>query len=249
MIPWRATEAGFRGSSITLMVKSVSPLDQKQALLNRIEDLWLEAAAIMPENALDTPRQPPRLDDTPPPLTPEPDDGAVLDRINQLMQEAESVEAGHDTGHDTGASIDDLAEAVAGNIDTANFDVAFGSPASHGDPADRENTANALANQLAAMMEQDPARPEDSPKPDGKQDFDGIKSGFETVAQLQPPHPDNGQKQNPEYAFGEAFSNLVRSVVRQYIDNEFEATIRHAISDELRSHFDQQADNPDNDRR
>ena len=55
-------------------------------------------------------------------------------------------------------------------------------------------------------------------------DFANVRARFETVSKLQPPA--SADADNP-------FNDLVRSVVRDYIDNELEDTIRKAVGDEL----------------
>lgn len=201
----------------------MSPLDQKQALFGRIEQLWLEAAAVEndsppPPSVSTDPVTPSRYDD--PVLTHAGpgQDGAVFERITNLMHEAETVQqAANDSLAADDLSIDDLAQAINPDIGSNDFN-AFGmTSADFGAPGPQHSsTVN-----------------------DGRDDtsFEGIKSKFEAVSQLQPPLSDNRLAENPEYAFGEAFSNLVRSVVRTYIKDEFEETIQHAISDEIKAHF------------
>jgi len=65
------------------------------------------------------------------------------------------------------------------------------------------------------------------------EDFASVKTRMEAVSRLQPSHQDNSHAQSPEYAFGDAFSTLIRHVVRQYIDDEFEDVMRQAIKSEL----------------
>ena len=72
--------------------------------------------------------------------------------------------------------------------------------------------------------------------------FDQVMSQMDDVSRLKPPQEDNYNISSVEYDFGQAFTNLVRHVVRDYIHNEVESVIRNAISAELNAHFAQQHD-------
>ena len=67
--------------------------------------------------------------------------------------------------------------------------------------------------------------------------FDDVRSGMDNIARAKPPHQDSFNSGSPEYAFGAAFSDLVRHVVRDYISTEVEGVIKNAIKSELDAHF------------
>ena len=83
---------------------------------------------------------------------------------------------------------------------------------------------------------------EKSPK---QASFDQIMSQMDDVSRLKPPHEDNYNISSVEYDFGEEFTNLVRNGVRDYIHNEVEDVIRHAIKSELHNHFERSQGNND----
>lgn len=70
--------------------------------------------------------------------------------------------------------------------------------------------------------------------------FDLVKSQMEDVSRLKPPQENNSNISSVEYFFGQAFTNLVRHVVRDYIHNKVETVIRNAISSELDTYDAQQ---------
>ena len=98
---------------------------------------------------------------------------------------------------------------------------------------------------LAALV-QDAAAPEDTPNSAAMaaqpMPFEQVKSQMEDVSRLKPPQEDSYNISSVEYDFGQAFTNLVRHVVRDYIHNEVETVIRNAISSELNAHFSKQHD-------
>ena len=76
--------------------------------------------------------------------------------------------------------------------------------------------------------------------------FEQIKSQFEDVSRLQPPsappappapRADQSHDDNLEDEFDEDFSALVRDVVRDFIESDFEPVLRQAIQEEI-NHLD-----------
>ena len=67
--------------------------------------------------------------------------------------------------------------------------------------------------------------------------FEDVRSGMDNIARTKPPHQGSFNSGSPEYAFGAAFSDLVRHVVRDYISTEVEGVIKNAIKSELDAHF------------
>ena len=56
-----------------------------------------------------------------------------------------------------------------------------------------------------------------------------------TLSQQNPkPLPGDINQQSPEYMFGEAFTNLVRHIVIDYLDKSVEPIIREAITSEIK---------------
>ena len=64
-------------------------------------------------------------------------------------------------------------------------------------------------------------------------EFGKIRARFEAVSKLQPPSEDGDPPSRSELDFGQAFSEMVRSVVRDYIDTELTDTIRDSVRGEL----------------
>ena len=77
-----------------------------------------------------------------------------------------------------------------------------------------------------------PAEESDGADP-AKDEFENIRTGFESVAKLQPPSSEGGG--SGATAFGDTFSDLVRSVVRDYVEKDLEGVIRSAVSSEIRA--------------
>ena len=101
---------------------------------------------------------------------------------------------------------------------------------------DDQSTIDALAAMVDEAAETaNPIMAEPSAQPE--ETFEQVKSRMDDVAQLKPPQGDSYNSSSPEYAFGNAFTNLVRHVVRDYIHNEVESVIRNAIKSELDAHF------------
>ena len=63
-------------------------------------------------------------------------------------------------------------------------------------------------------------------------EFGKIRARFEAVSRLQPPL-EGGAPNRPESDFGHAFNEMVRSVVRNYIETELTDTIRDSVRGEI----------------
>lgn len=150
---------------------------------------------------------------------------STFDRISNLMQDAITSEIvandalppdSHDTpvSEETQVADERQASEMPSAEDAAHIDAlaALVDTASH--------PAASTANQKATPPS-----------------FEDAKARMDSISQLKPPHQDNFNAGTPEYAFGAAFSDLVRHVVRDYIHNEVEGVIKNAIKSELDNHF------------
>jgi len=140
---------------------------------------------------------------------------ARMDRIARLMRDAEELDAARQaeiSGNQPPPASDQVAISPSPQIDELV-------------PSEKE-----IIDELAARVE---TAARNSPDAGVAEDFDRVKSRMETVSRIRPSHQDNSQITSPEYAFGEAFSTLIRHVVRQYIDDEFEQVMRQAIQSEI----------------
>lgn len=159
---------------------------------------------------------------SPPPETTETPEqpGDIMARINRLMYEAEEIQfAANDRSRSDSQQIADLA------LDITRKD----------DPVAPEDGMEKIGSMVMEAASSAPA-PEAG-------NFDDIRSKMEDVSRLQPPQTDNRIPDNPEYAFGVAFSNLVRHVVREYIESDFEPVLRNAIRSEIENHLGGKAGN------
>ena len=143
----------------------------------------------------------------------------TFQRISDLMQDAMATEI---------VANDAAPFAVHHNNDTQNNDA-------QGAPHQDQNHQDETIDTLAAMV-QDAATnaPEMANTPPS---FEEVRTSMDSVSQIKPPREDSFNAGTPEYAFGAAFSDLVRHVVRDYIHNEVEGVIKHAIKSELDAHF------------
>lgn len=190
----------------------------KQVVLANIESLWEDAAAASPDPSLlntaanDTPSAPDKSEQ-------------IMSRISQLMYEAEEIQlAANDHVELTDEQIiADLAESISLDAETDRDN-------------DRDNDGG--IDEIGSMVME--AASQASSSETGS--YEEIRSKLEDVSQLRPPQTDNRIPDNPEYAFGVAFSNLVRHVVRQYIETDFEPALRHAIKSEIENHLGRAAE-------
>ena len=199
----------------------MAPDQKKKTVLARIESLWADASSV--SAGPDASPSPPPLPEhalpasSPTDIVENPD--RIMSRINRLMYEAEETQlAANDLTEKTkadGPSIDDLALGISLSDQDANDEI--------------ENLGSMV---MAAASDGQAAE---------AHDFDDVKSRFEDISKLQPPHSDDGNRDNPEYAFGVAFSNLVRHVVRDYIEKDFEPVLRAAIESEINQHLNSSA--------
>lgn len=147
---------------------------------------------------------------------------STYQRINMLMQDALTAEqAANDINpidHDDAANHDAITEDDINALASLVHDAAT--------QKDADDEIDEADQSLSSVS---------SPPP-----FDQVMSQMDDVSRLKPPQEDNTNISSVEYDFGQAFTNLVRHVVRDYIHNEVEAVIRNAISSELNAHFAQQ---------
>ena len=213
----------------------MAPEQKKKLVLARIEDLWAAAETVSGDAETDT--APAAEIQTSEGQTA----GSIMSRINRLMYEAEETQlAANDLQQrhpplaavpmpETPPSIDELAEGISLDADTATEDAA---------DAPEDDIAALGSMVMAAAAGGDAA--EDNSFEDNS--FEEAKSRLEDVSRLHPPQSDNSIPEDPEYAFGLAFSNLVRHVVREYIETEFEPVLRNAIRSEIENHLGGNAD-------
>lgn len=210
----------------------MAPEQKKKIVLARIEDLWAAAESLSGDaetDAVPVAEIQPTEDQNP---------DNIMTRINRLMYEAEESQlAANDLQQQQAAvvempdppadpSIDELAEGIS-------LDVA-------GDTAEDEAVAPP-PDDIAALGSMVMAAAASSDAPE-ENSFEEAKSRLEDVSRLNPPQSDNSIPEDPEYAFGVAFSNLVRHVVREYIETEFEPVLRNAIRSEIENHLGGNAD-------
>lgn len=154
---------------------------------------------------------------------------AALARIKSLWEEAEKITAPEG---DTASS---SRSAIMQRIDILMHDAENLTPQNNTSPAGVEEAEHLpseddIIDELAARVE---TAANSGTGNVAKEDFASVKTRMEAVSRLQPSHQDNSQLASPEYAFGDAFSTLIRHVVRQYINDEFEDVMRQAIKSEL----------------
>lgn len=160
----------------------------------------------------------------------------LLSNIEMLWKDAEH--SADDQARTTFQRISDLMQdAMATEIvanDAAPFAVHQNNDA-QSDDAQAASHQDETIDTLAAMV-QDAATnaPEMASAPPS---FEEVRTSMDSVSQIKPPREDSFNAGTPEYAFGAAFSDLVRHVVRDYIHNEVEGVIKHAIKSELDAHF------------
>ena len=210
----------------------MAPEQKKKIVLARIEDLWAAAESLSGDAETDAVP----VAEIQPTEDQKPDN--IMTRINRLMYEAEESQlAANDLQQHQAAvvempdspadpSIDELAEGIS-------LDVA-------GDAAEDEAVAPP-SDDIAALGSMVMAAAASSDAPE-ENSFEEAKSRLEDVSRLNPPQSDNSIPEDPEYAFGLAFSNLVRHVVREYIETEFEPVLRNAIRSEIENHLGGNAD-------
>ena len=211
----------------------MAPEQKKKLVLARIEDLWAVAESLSGDAGADT------VSAAEIQTTEDQTPGNIMSRINCLMYESEERQlAANDLQNDLSPaaeapipetrpdpSIDELAEGIS--LETA-------AAAEEGAVAPPDDDIAALGSMVMAA-----AASSDTPE---ENSFEEAKSRLEDVSRLNPPQSDNSIPEDPEYAFGLAFSNLVRHVVREYIETEFEPVLRNAIRSEIENHLGGNAD-------
>ena len=173
----------------------------------------------------------------------------LLNNIETLWNEA-SVQSQNNTNQQAVSTYQRINLLMQ---DALSAEQAANDPANDIDPIDQEATGfegdmiEDDINALASMVEDAAAQTDADDKADQPQSFastpppfEQVMSQMDDVSRLKPPQEDNTNISSVEYDFGQAFTNLVRHVVRDYINNEVEVVIRNAISSELNAHFAQQ---------
>ena len=229
----------------------MAPEQKKKLVLARIEDLW--AAAETVSGDAETGIVPAAESET----GEDQSAGSIMSRINRLMYEAEETQlAANDLQQahppvaeaqmpEAPLSIDELAEGISLDVDSpaatddADLPEDDSAAAAADDAAAPEDDIAALGSMVMAAAASG-AADEDNSFEDNS--FEEAKSRLEDVSRLHPPQSDNSIPDDPEYAFGLAFSNLVRHVVREYIETEFEPVLRNAIRSEIENHLGGNAD-------
>jgi len=152
---------------------------------------------------------------------------ATLTRIKSLWEEAESYAASPPQPVPGSAPASAMERIDVLMNEAEKLDPAKPATSPENEPLPSEDD---IIDELAARVE----TAANAVTPDiSTEDFASVKTRMEAVSRLQPSHQDNSHTQSPEYAFGDAFSTLIRHVVRQYIDDEFEDVMRQAIKSEL----------------
>ena len=169
----------------------------------------------------------------------------LLTNIEMLWQDAEH--SADDQAKSTFNRISELMQDAMATQIVANDAVpsphADATPASSPEqPSEHDAQISALAALVDTASHAD-TNGQPSPSASSQPSFDETKARMESVSQLKPPHQDSFNSNTPEYAFGAAFTDLVRHVVRDYIHNEVEDVIKNAIRSELDSHFKGDGDN------
>ena len=191
----------------------------KSDLLNNIELLWNEAS-VQSQNTTNQKA------------------ASTFQRINLLMQDALTVEQAANDHNTHDHSTHDHSAHDHGHYDHDGHPSSVQDHHAHDEhPLDDDIDALAALVHDAADQHASPPAPADDAAP-----FDQVMSQMDDVSRLKPPQEDNYNISSVEYDFGQAFTNLVRHVVRDYIHNEVESVIRNAISAELNAHFAQQHD-------
>lgn len=167
----------------------------------------------------------------------------LLTNIEMLWQNAEH--SADDQAKSTFNRITDLMQDAMATQIVANDAYPQNNPAPNDAPNTSQTAEQATAHDdqisaLAALVDKaghDQNDAHDYPIASEPPSFDDAKARMDSVAQLKPPHQDSFKSDTPEYAFGAAFTDLVRHVVRDYIHNEVEGVIKNAIKSELDNHF------------
>jgi hypothetical protein len=153
----------------------------------------------------------------------------VLLNIESLWHEAEALCVDTDMGEtqSTFRRISTLMENAATTAHHAANDT-------NADQSDDEDTIKALAGLVDKA-----ATHEDISASDGSlvDTFEQTRSRMEELSKFKPPQSDDFKFSTSDYALENAFTHLVRHMVRDYIHNQVEGVIRNAIKSELDAYF------------
>jgi hypothetical protein len=141
----------------------------------------------------------------------------IMSSIEVLWNEANAIEPLKD--HSPVETADNSAEDH--HLHSVNYDL--GELRQRVEKASTETPSGNRPADLSNM-------PEDAPE----DAINRIKSATTLGQQSPKPLPHAINEQSPEYMFGEAFTNLVRHIVIDYLDKSVEPIIREAITSEIK---------------
>jgi hypothetical protein len=141
----------------------------------------------------------------------------IMSSIEVLWNEANAIEPLKD--HSPVETADNSAEDH--HLHSVNYDL--GELRQRVEKASTETPSGNRPSDLSDM-------PEDAPE----DAINRIKSATTLGQQSPKPLPHAINEQSPEYMFGEAFTNLVRHIVIDYLDKSVEPIIREAITSEIK---------------
>ena len=156
----------------------------------------------------------------------------IMSSIEVLWNEANAIESLDD--HSLVETADSSAEDH--NLHSFNYDL--GELRQRVEKASTETPSDSLADDpaddLADDLADDPADLPYAAKDAPEDAINRIKSATTLGQQSPKPLPHAINAQSPEYMFGEAFTNLVRHIVIDYLDKSVEPIIREAITSEIK---------------
>ena len=144
----------------------------------------------------------------------------IMSSIEVLWNEANAIESLDD--HSLVETADSSAEDH--NLHSFNYDL--GELRQRVEKASTETPSDDPADDPADLPYAAKDAPEDA--------INRIKSATTLGQQSPKPLPHAINAQSPEYMFGEAFTNLVRHIVIDYLDKSVEPIIREAITSEIK---------------
>ena len=141
----------------------------------------------------------------------------IMSSIEVLWNEANAIEPLKD--HSPVETADNSAEDH--HLHSVNYDLG-----ELRQRVEKASTETPSGNRPADLSDMQEDAPEDA--------INRIKSATTLGQQSPKPLPHAINEQSPEYMFGEAFTNLVRHIVIDYLDKSVEPIIREAITSEIK---------------
>ena len=141
----------------------------------------------------------------------------IMSSIEVLWNEANAIEPLKD--HSPVETADNSAEDH--HLHSVNYDLG-----ELRQRVEKASTETPSGNRPADLSDMPEDAPEDA--------INRIKSATTLGQQSPKPLPHAINEQSPEYMFGEAFTNLVRHIVIDYLDKSVEPIIREAITSEIK---------------